>query len=258
MFQNKVCIITGGANGIGRCMVEEFNKKGCKVAFIDNDQTAGEQLLTKLNSSDNLFVHGDIAKKETLEEFVKLIIDKYEQIDYLINNACYSNRGLLSDCTYEQFTEVIQVGVTAPYYLTLLLKDRFKEKGSIINISSTRAQMSQKDTESYSAAKGAISALTHAMAISLAGKVRVNSISPGWIDTTAYHMAENKSELDGISDKEQHPSKRIGTPYDIARMVMFMCEEDSDFINGENITIDGGMTKLMVYNGEEGWNYESD
>ncbi|MET0959068.1 MAG: SDR family oxidoreductase [Psychrobacillus psychrotolerans] len=253
MFQNKVCIITGGANGIGRCLVEEYAKLGCHVAFIDKDEVAGQKVLDSL-SGNHLFMAGDLAIKEDVEKFADLVLSQYGSIDFLINNACFSNKGILSDCSYEAFNEILHIGVTAPYLLTKLFQNHFSKQAAIVNISSTRAYMSQADTESYSAAKGGISSLTHALSISLAGKVRVNSISPGWIETGAYQQPQ---EIYDASDEDllQHPSKRIGTPLDIARAAIFLCNPENDFINGENITIDGGMSKLMIYNGDGGWNF---
>jgi len=252
MFSDKVCIITGAANGIGKAIAEAFHQEGAIIAFIDTDQEGGEKLLIEMNReySKHFFYHGNVGKEEDLKNFIGEVIEKYGKVDYLINNACYSNKGLLSNCTYEDFNEVLRVGITAPYYLTLLLKDHFGLNASIINISSTRAYMSQKDTESYSTAKGGISALTHAMAMSLSGTARVNSISPGWINTT------NANEF-SESDKLQHPSQKVGIPEDIARVVLFLCDPKSDFINGENIIVDGGMSKRMIYHGDEKWKYQS-
>jgi NAD(P)-dependent dehydrogenase (short-subunit alcohol dehydrogenase family) len=140
------------------------------------------------------------------------------------------------------------VGVTAPYYLTsLLLKNNlFAPNAAIVNIASTRAFQSQPDSEAYSAAKGGIVSLTHSMAVSLAGRVRVNCISPGWVETSA--IAEHSEQ-----DHSQHPSGRVGTMSDIADMVLYLCSDKAGFINGQNITIDGGMSKLMVYHGDYGW-----
>jgi len=198
--------------------------------------------------------YGDIGEETTLRNFVDEVIRTYGKIDYLINNACISKGGILTPCSYEDFSYVLRVGVLAPYMLSQLFLPYFNQGGSIINISSTRALMSQPNTESYTAAKGGILALTHALAVSLAGKVRVNSVSPGWIDTGAYYD-ENYVPQYTDADTMQHPAGRVGRPEDIARVVMFLCHEGSGFITGENITVDGGMTKLMIYSGDHGWEY---
>ncbi len=238
-FTDKTAVITGGVNGIGRCIAEAFSREGAKVAVIDKDAKG---------TPGDLFYLGDIAEEEALKAFADEVIARFGTVDYLINNACLSKGGILSDCGYEDFLYVQRVGVAAPYMLTKLLLPYFKRGASVVNISSTRERMSQADTESYTAAKGGISALTHALAVSLSGRVRVNSISPGWIDTT-----------DGCfppEDHVQHPAGRVGQPEDIAHAVLFLCDEDSGFITGENITVDGGMTKLMVYHNDHGWKYE--
>jgi len=246
-FKNKHAIITGGANGIGRCIALTFLREGAQVTIVDIDKSAGEKLQS---CNDNLrFFHGDIAEKGLLEQFANAL---GKPVNYLINNACIGRGGLLSDCSYEDFEYVQRVGVTAPYYLTQLLLQRnlLAPNASIVNISSTRASQSQPDTEAYTAAKGGISALTHAMAVSLAGKARVNSISPGWIETANDNAATAKHSAE---DNRQHPAGRVGTPEDIAEMVLFLCSEKAGFITGENITIDGGMSKLMVYHNDHGW-----
>ena len=233
MFQDKVVVITGGASGIGKCIAEEFQKSGAKVCIIDK-------------APGNHFV-GDISDKAVLEAFADEVISKHGAVDILVNNALPIMRGI-ENCTYEEFQYALAVGVTAPFYLSKLLAPHFREGGSIINISSSRDRMSQPQTESYTAAKGGIAALTHALAISLAGKVRVNSISPGWIDT-AYTVYEGP-------DAYQQPAGRVGNPLDIANMVLFLASEKAGFITGENICIDGGQSKLMIYHGDHGWTLE--
>ena len=233
MFAGKIAVITGGANGIGKCIAEEFQKNGAEVVIIDK-------------APGNHFV-GDIADKNVLEEFVQTVINRHGHIDYLINNALPLMKGI-DECSYEEFQYSMSVGVTAPFYLAKLFMPYFNDGGSIINISSSRDRMSQPQTESYTAAKGGIAALTHALAVSLAGKVRVNSISPGWIDTE-YRV------YDG-ADAVQQPVGRVGNPLDIANMVLFLCSDKAGFITGENICIDGGMTKQMIYHGDHGWNLE--
>ncbi|MZK51475.1 SDR family oxidoreductase [Clostridium beijerinckii] len=257
-YKNKVCVITGGALGIGRCLTREFSNVGAKVIFIDKNKEAGDENVEyiKRKGGEIEFFLGDIAEEDTLYKFAEFIIKKYKNIDYLINNACINKKGIISKCSYEDFNYVLKVGVTAPYILTQLLMNNFNKNGAIVNISSTRAYMSQFDTESYTAAKGGILALTHGLSVSLSNKVRVNSISPGWIDTGAYYDEEYVPKY-SESDLLQHPSGRIGNPKDIARAAMFLCNEENSFINGENINIDGGMTKLMIYNDDNGWKYDN-
>ncbi len=231
-FNNKVAVVTGGAHGIGKAIAEAFRDEGATVYIID------------IQPGD-WFV-GDVGDKETLEKFSKYVIERSGCVDYLINNALPIMKGI-DACSYEEFQYALSVGVTAPFYLTELLAPHFAPGASVINISSSRDRMSQPQTESYSAAKGGISALTHAMAISLSGKARVNSISPGWIDTT-------DSTING-PDALQQPVGRVGKPEDIANLALFLCSEQAGFITGENICIDGGMTKLMIYHGEHGWSF---
>jgi NAD(P)-dependent dehydrogenase (short-subunit alcohol dehydrogenase family) len=179
-----------------------------------------------------------------LEDFTREVIEKHGHVDYLINNALPLMKGL-GECSYEEFQYALSVGVTAPFYLTKLFIPYFAPGAAIVNISSSRDRMSQPQTESYTAAKGGIAALTHALAVSLAGRVRVNSISPGWIDTagTVYQGP----------DATQQPVGRVGNPMDIANMVLFLCSDKAGFITGENICIDGGMTRQMIYHGDHGW-----
>ncbi len=250
-FQNKVAIITGGAGGIGRHIAESFASHGARVVILDNNEDAGMQTLASLPGDSHLFVPANIASQQELEAFASVVLGRYGAIDYLINNACVSKAGLSSGCSYEDFMEVFKIGVAAPYYLTQLFQDTFQPGGAIVNISSTRAAMSQADTESYTAAKGGISALTHGMAMSLSSRgIRVNSISPGWIDTGAFGAISD-------ADHKQHPAGRVGTPEDISALVLFLCSTQASFITGENITVDGGMSHRMIYHGDEGWRYTS-
>ena len=232
-FKNKTVVITGGAQGIGRCIAEEFQKAGAHVCVIDKQQ--GDHFV------------GDISDKGTLERFATEVVGQYGHVDFLINNALPLMKGI-DECTYEEFQYALSVGVTAAFYLSKLFMPHFAEGAAIVNISSSRDRMSQPQTESYTAAKGGIAALTHALAVSLAGKVRVNSISPGWIDT-AYTVYDGP-------DAVQQPAGRVGNPMDIANMVLFLCSDKATFITGENICIDGGMTRQMIYHGDHGWKLE--
>ena len=231
-FKNKVVVITGGAHGIGKTTKEAFEAEGALVEVID--------------IAEGTHFVGDISRKEVLEAFASYVLERHGHVDYLINNALPVMRGI-DECSYEEFEYAMAVGVTAPFYLAKLFQDYFAEGACIINMSSSRDRMSQPQTESYTAAKGGIASLTHAMAVSLAGKVRVNSISPGWIETG--------DEIYEGPDAIQQPVGRVGNTMDIANMILFLCSDKAGFITGENICIDGGMTKQMIYHGEHGWEY---
>ena len=234
-FKDKVVVVTGGAKGIGRCIAEEFQGQGAIVYVIDKQE--GEHFV------------GDISSREVLEAFAAEVLGRHDKVDVIINNALPLMKGI-DECTYEEFQYALSVGVTAPFYLVKLLMGHMAPGASIVNISSSRDRMSQAQTESYTAAKGGIAALTHALAVSLAGRARVNSISPGWIDT-AYATYNGADAL-------QQPAGRVGNPMDIANMVMFLCSDNAGFITGENICIDGGMTRQMIYHGDNGWKLETE
>ena len=232
-FQNKVAVVTGGAMGIGKAIADQFRQQGAIVRIIDvlpNDDFSG-----------------DLADEPTLRAFAEKVVSECGHVDYLINNAPPLFKGI-DQCTYEEFNYALRVGVSAAFLLTQLFLPHFVPGASIVNISSSRDRMSQPFSESYTAAKGGIAALTHALAVSLSGKVRVNSISPGWIDTgyTVYHGP----------DALQQPAGRVGNPLDITNMVLYLCSDKAGFITGENICIDGGMTRQMIYHNDWGWTYQ--
>ena len=232
-LRGKVAVVTGGAHGIGLCICQMLKECGAEVCTIDR--------------TENDFFTGDVGDKETLERFACKVIRLHGKVDILVNNAPPPMYGL-EECSYEQFSYALNVGVTAAFYLTKLLAPHFAPGASVVNISSSRDRMSQPQTESYTAAKGGIHALTHALAVSLAGKVRVNSVSPGWIDTE-YRVYEGP-------DAVQQPAGRVGDPRDIANMVLHLCSDLAGFITGENICIDGGMTRQMIYHADHGWKLE--
>ena len=232
-FNGGVAVITGGGHGIGLAVARCFRREGAHTAVIDS--APGEHFT------------GDIADPAVLEAFAAEVTDRYGRVDFLINNAPPPMLGI-DGCSWQDFRRALDIGVTAPFYLTKLLLPAFSPQASVVNISSSRDRMSQPQTESYTAAKGGIAALTHALAVSLAGRARVNSISPGWIDTE-YREYRGPDAL-------QQPAGRVGNPMDIAELVLFLCSSRAGFITGENICVDGGMTRQMIYHGDWGWRYE--
>ena len=232
MFEKKVVVITGGAQGIGAALCRAFVERGAHVCTID--------------VLPNPYFVGDVGREEDLRRFTEKVLAEYGHVDILINNAKPAFRGI-NACSYQEFEQALRVGVTAPFFLTQLFLPHFAPGACVVNISSTRDRMSQPQSESYTAAKGGISALTHALAVSLAGRVRVNAVSPGWIETqgTVYTG----------TDAAQHPAGRVGVPEDIVHAVLFLCSPQAGFITGENLCVDGGMTHQMIYHDDHGWRY---
>lgn len=237
----KGVIVTGGAHGIGRQICIDFVRDGYNVCFIDINEK-GREL-----EEDNLyFYHGDVKDKEQLKAFVDFALNKMGRIDVLVNNACYGKGGLLSNASYEDFDEILSVGLKAPYELTRLCKEELtKNKGRIINIASSRYNQSEPNSECYASAKGGIVALTHASAMSLSPDVLVNCIAPGWIQVEDYEISE--------IDRASVPAGKVGVPTDISSMVLYLVKQN--FMTGETITIDGGMNKCMIYHNDWNWEY---
>ncbi len=239
----RVCVISGVSSGIGNAILQRYIKEGYRVVCIDKDCLPDMQEHPQVD-----FIQGDIGEKKVIESFCDHIKKSYDAIHLIVHNACLSKQGILSGCSYEDFNYVLQVGVSAPYYMTSLLKELFAKGASVVNITSTRAFMSQQDSESYSAAKGGIYALTHALSVSLRGVCRVNAIAPGWIQTTEYEISEE--------DRVQHSVGRVGEVADIVHMVEYLSSEKASFINGQTFVVDGGMSTQMIYHKDHGWEYK--
>ncbi|HSK68112.1 MAG TPA: SDR family oxidoreductase [Candidatus Limnocylindria bacterium] len=238
-FSGKTAVVTGASRGIGLEIARAFRAAGARVAAIDLDPCP-EKL--------DLFVRGDVADPAALEGFAGETVRRFGGVDFLVNNAMVT-RGGLDACGWDDFLYVQKVGVAAPYLLTRLLAPHFAPGACVVNVTSTRAFQSQRDTESYSAAKGGLTALTHALAMSLAGRARVVAVAPGWIETgEAGHSP---------ADRAQHPAGRVGTPGDIAAAVLFLCSPEASFITGQTLVVDGGMSRKMIYHGDEGWTLDA-
>lgn len=233
LLAGKTAVITGGTHGIGLAIARRFEAEGASVITIDLNQPCTIQT--------------DLSDPDAIEKAAAAILEITEHVDILVNNAPPLFKGI-HDCSYSEFMQALAVGSGAPFYLTKLLLPAFSAHASVLNLSSTREFMSQPESESYSAAKGAIGSLTHAMAISLGPQIRVNAIAPGWIETgSASHS---------LADDLQQPAGRVGTPDDIAALALFLSSSQAGFITGQTITADGGMSRLMIYDGEHGWRYE--
>jgi len=245
--QGKIVFITGGANGIGKGLVTAFCQVGADVTFCDVDKQGGLHLSEELQDYQCDFIEADISDKEGLTAALQYLIKKKGNIEILINNAGVSRFGSILDVSVEAFDEVLDINLR-PVFITAKFMAEHRSQntylnsyGRIINIASTRYLMSEPGSEAYAASKGGIVSLTHALAISLAEyNITVNCISPGWIETGDYNLLKP-------SDHKQHPSGRVGVSRDIARTCLFLSNPDNNFINGQNIVIDGGMTKKMIF-----------
>lgn len=243
-MKDKRVFITGGAHGIGRSIVEQFCRQGHKVAFCDFDDTRSLRTAAETGAR---FFHADVSVKEELETAMKTVLNEWGDIDILVNNAGISTFKPLTETTVEEFDHVIYTNLRSAFITSRMLaihrqnQTERNDYGRIVNLCSTRYLQSEPGTEAYTASKGGIWSLTHALAVSLAPyHITVNCIAPGWI-----HVNEN--EVLRPEDHAFHLSGRVGRPEDIARTCLFLCEEDNDFINGQCITVDGGVTKTMIY-----------
>jgi NAD(P)-dependent dehydrogenase (short-subunit alcohol dehydrogenase family) len=246
----KVAIVTGGAQGIGRIITESLISGGFRVSVWDNDREALVEEEEKNEGSDNLmFSLCDVSDEEEVRMAVQNTITRFGRIDMLVNNAAISANKPIEELTVMEFNRVIYVNLSGAFICAKYCEPELKRnKGVIINLCSTRAFQSEAHTEAYSASKGGIFSLTHTLAVSLGPDIRVNSISPGWIDVSAIRKSSKaKQEFLSEADHRQHPAGRVGKPEDIARMVLFLCDPENSFITGQNFVIDGGMTRKMIY-----------
>ncbi|MBU9724052.1 MULTISPECIES: SDR family oxidoreductase [Bacillaceae] len=239
----NVVLVTGAANGIGKAIARGYAKQGANVFMVDIDRDGGKELEKELQDEgyQAQFLYGDVGKEEDVLNVIHVIKDKVGQLHFIINNAGVSKFKPIEELSFNEWSSIIHTNLSSVFLFSKYGSTLMSNGGAIVNISSTRALMSEEHSEAYAASKGGITALTHALAASLSkNNIRVNSISPGWIETGDY------SQLRKI-DHKQHFSKRVGRPEDIVRTCFFLTNSKNVFINGENIVIDGGMTRKMIY-----------
>ncbi|NIZ03714.1 glucose 1-dehydrogenase [Thalassospira lucentensis] len=253
--EHKVAFVTGGAQGLGLGITHHLLNTGWKVMMFDRDKDAGDEVMASLDDEPRtrcLFFAGDVADEQNVAIAVQRTIDRFGRIDGLVNNAGIADpdSGSVEHLDWEKWQRVLNVNLGGAFLATKHATQHLRQtKGAIVNITSTRAFQSEPDTESYAASKGGLVALTHALAVSLSGDIRVNAIAPGWIEVGDWQKSANKSDPDhSDTDKSQHPAGRVGTPNDIAQAVSFLLDpKKSGFMTGETIRIDGGMTHKMIY-----------
>lgn len=245
-FQDKVAIVTGGGRGIGKAIAQHLLKVGVKVAIAEIDSEAGNATETELGSLGEIkFIQTDIANEESVKTVIHQTIELFGRLDILVNNAAISDpeNEPIEQLSLESWNQVLTVNLTGAFLCTKYAVPHLrKSQGTILNIASTRALMSEPNTEIYSTAKGGLVALTHALANSLGPDIRVNCVSPGWIVTSEDQQSQLTPE-----DHQQHPVGRVGQPKDIAAMVVYLASEEATFITGINVVVDGGMTHKMIY-----------
>lgn len=242
-------IITGGAQGIGKVLTLFLLGKACQVTVFEIDEEALSEMAEEHSSDDLLLLRVDVSVEAEVKFGIDTAIKQFGRIDGLVNNAMISANQPLNELSLEQWSRVLAVNLTGPFLCTKLASGALKaSRGSIVNICSTRALQSESDTEAYSASKGGLLSLTHATAMSLGPEVRVNAVSPGWIDVSAIRKRATASQYPlSESDHRQHPAGRVGTADDIARMVWFLLQPENSFITAQNFIVDGGMTRKMIY-----------
>lgn len=243
-------MVTGGGQGIGRAITERLLQEGLSVVIGEIDQEAGEECVEALSALGEVHaVPTDVSDERAVKRLVSETQKRFKRLDYLVNNVGIAVNTSLDELSLEAWRRVLDTNLTAMFltvkYAAPLLR---QAKGAVVNIASTRALMSEPNTEAYAASKGGVLALTHALAMSLAPNVRVNALSPGWIEVRDWQKASTRQSVQHrLEDRAQHPVGRVGTPHDVASMVAYLLSQESGFVTGQNMVVDGGMTRKMIY-----------
>jgi len=246
----KTAIVTGGGQGIGKAIARTLLENNFNVILAEIDSEAGREAQAELRDfGPAVFIETDVSSEPSVVYMVEETVRRFRRIDCLINNAAVNSKKPIHNMTLEEWNSTIGVNLTGAFLCAKYTSSHISlQQGSIINIASTRALMSEPDTEAYSASKGGVIALTHSLAISLAPEIRVNCISPGWIEVRDWKKTSNKIvPVHSETDTSQHPAGRVGNPYDVASLVNFLVDDNNSFITGQNFVVDGGMTKKMIY-----------
>lgn len=245
----KNIIVTGGAQGIGKIITEYLVAEGYFVSVLERDEEALKELEDEMVAENLRGFPCDVSNEKQIKKAVAESVKKTGSVFGLINNAGFMIRKPISELSLDEWNSVIGTNLTGAFLCSKYAAPHLKiAQGSIINMCSTRAFQSEPDTESYAASKGGIFALTHSLAMSLGPEIRVNAISPGWIDVSGVKKKSETNQLDLKKEwHEQHPAGRIGKGSDIAQMVLFLLKPDNSFITGQNFVVDGGMTRKMIY-----------
>ena len=251
-LREKVAIVTGGGQGIGKAIAKRFLEEKMKVVIAEIDQEAGRETEAEYKNLGSIeFIQTDVSNEDSVKNLIRETNHNFGQIDVLVNNAARANpeNSPLTELSLDDWNHTISINLTGVFLCSKhSVAHLRKNKGTIINIASTRALMSEPNTEAYSASKGGVVALTHALAISLGPDIRVNSISPGWIDVSEWQKLAKRHRTELTEqDHQQHPVGRVGKPEDIASLAVYFASAEADFITGTNFVIDGGMTNKMIY-----------